>query len=1074
MNGNNLRNLSRYGIVLLLLLLSVVAVAPLLRSDSPCSHDGAFHYYRVTAMRHALQTSGILYTRFLPDLAFGYGYPFFNYRAASSYYLALILHMLGLTLPVALNQVYVLSIIGSALAAYLLGRDLFGPAAGLIAAVAYAYAPYQFLDALLRANAPESLALPLMPLILWAFRRLALTGQRRWFVASVVSLFALYMTHNISSLLFTPYLMAYLFVLWVVYRRENHFRSQSQFQAQFQVQFQGTAIVALVFALGLAAFYFGPALLEQDYAQLHMSHVTRNNDFHYNFLPLSEILAPPRPVDTALLNPPMRIHLGLGQALLATIGLIVGGVRCRKGQGADRERRATLAFLALTAVLLIWLSTSSSLWVWEHVPLLPFVQFPWRLVGRAALPVALLAGAVAPPSTRPAGRSIRRADLLTVAIVLLLIVLAFPATYPPRGYCINPPHPTITDVFAYEHRSKLVGVDPEGSYFPAWVQRRPEGSPLEAQYAAGGPVRRFDETTLPAEATLLAAEYGPNRAEFVIETPIPFRARYLAFYFPGWRVLVDGDPIPIAPTDPDGLIAFDVPAGHHTITVRFGETPLRRAADAVSVAFLVALVAFLIRYPVRRPTSPSDEETPSPLTRMTFLALLTTLVVVVGVKLGIVDRRETIFRHPSLSSDGKLSAVSHLLNQPYADGMKLIGFNLDREVIPADGVLNLDLYWTTYAPPTARYQSIAHLVGADGLRWSLADTARPRGYADYPPHPAWPAGHYALDSHEISPLSGTPPGTYDLVLTIFDRETLAPLSVLNDAGQPSAPELTIGRVTLLSPTHPSIPDSAGAGLSASLPPLTILDAHFDRTEAAPGGHVLVTTFWQADRRPEADLTVRLTLRAFDGTPAVEYELPPSAPWYPTSRWQPGDVWRGQRILHLPATLESGDYTWTLALGTHPTIELGGLRVTAPPHIFTIPPVEIETHTRLDDVATLIGATLHPADLRIGTPVTVTLVWRAEATPDESYRVFVHLLDPTGRIVAQSDGIPAGWTRPTTGWIPGEIITDVHTLTLPDSAANAAGPLTLLVGLYTQETGRLTTPDGQDAILITTLTPGGTE
>jgi asparagine N-glycosylation enzyme membrane subunit Stt3 len=121
--------------------------------------------------------------------------------------LVLVLHLIGFPLPIAQNLLYVLSILGSALAAYLLARDLFGPQAGLVAAIAYAYAPYQFLDALIRGNAPESLALPLMPLILWAFRRLALTGRRRWFFFSVGFLAALYLTHNISSLLFTPLLI---------------------------------------------------------------------------------------------------------------------------------------------------------------------------------------------------------------------------------------------------------------------------------------------------------------------------------------------------------------------------------------------------------------------------------------------------------------------------------------------------------------------------------------------------------------------------------------------------------------------------------------------------------------------------------------------------------------------------------------------------------------------------------------------------------------------------------------------------------------------------------------------------
>ncbi|MCK4471237.1 MAG: glycosyltransferase family 39 protein, partial [Anaerolineae bacterium] len=815
----------------------------------------------------ALQ-DGILFTRYLPDLAFGYGYPFFNYRAALSYYLALALHLTGLALPVALNGVYVLSILGSALTAYLLARDLFGPRAGIVAAVAYAYAPYQFLDALLRGNAPEAVALPLFPLILWAFRRLALTGQRRWFLTSVSSLAALLMTHNISSLLFSPLLLAYLIVLWLVYRQEGHWIAVGG---------------AFALAFGLTAFFWGPALLERDYVQLHMSHVTRNNDFHYNFLGLAEIFAPPAPVDTSLMNPPMRVHLGLVQAVLAMVGLAVGMVRAREqrsggaeeqgskgaeeqgsrgteeqgsrgteeqgGRGTE-ERRATLIFFAASAAFFIFMGTRASLWLWEHVPLLPFVQFPWRFVGRATLPVALLASApfykpqLAIHHSQPAIRNPQSAIVhwsLVIVHCSLFILAALPSTYPPHGYCPSAPHPTISDVFAYEHRSKLVGVDPEGSYFPVWVKHRPEGSPLEERYSTGGPVARFDETVLPTGASVVEADYGPNRAHLVVETPVPFRARYLAFYFPGWRVTVNGDPVSIAPTEPEGLISFDVPAGRHTVAVRFGETPLRLVADAIS---LLSLVAGILVYwytgklvnsanhqvtnlPTYQPTNlPIYQSTNLPVYKSTILLALLLLTL----KLAVVDRTDTPFRRPTLRPDTTLPSVKYPLSQPYADGLTLIGYNQNHTLLSADGTLRLDLYWTAYAQPAARYQTVAHLVGPDGLRWSLPDTFRPRGYADYPPTTTWSPGRYALDSHEIEPLPGTPPGTYDVVLTVFDQDTLAPLSVLNEQDQPAAPTLTLGQVTLTAPHRPVGPNGLDVHhrLNVVLGPLTLLGADFDR------------------------------------------------------------------------------------------------------------------------------------------------------------------------------------------------------------------------------------------------------
>lgn len=101
------------------------------------------------------------------------------------------------------------------------------------------------------------------------------------------------------------------------------------------------------------------------------------------------------------------------------------------------------------------------------------------------------------------------------------------------------------------------------------------------------------------------------------------------------------------------------------------------------------------------------------------------------------------------------------------------------------------------------------------------------------------------------------------------------------------------------------------------------------------------------------------------------------------------------------------------------------------------------------------------------PSSVHLVWRAEAETAVSYRVFLHLLGPDGQIVAQSDGEPAHWQRPTTGWLPGEIIVDERDLSLPDIPP--IGYYQLVTGLYDPSSGRrLTSADGADRILITTI------
>jgi hypothetical protein len=96
---------------------------------------------------------------------------------------------------------------------------------------------------------------------------------------------------------------------------------------------------------------------------------------------------------------------------------------------------------------------------------------------------------------------------------------------------------------------------------------------------------------------------------------------------------------------------------------------------------------------------------------------------------------------------------------------------------------------------------------------------------------------------------------------------------------------------------------------------------------------------------------------------------------------------------------------------------------------------------------------------------ITLYWRGpERAPSVSYTVFVQMIDAAGQVAAQSDALPASGARPTTGWRPGEIIADAHTLRA--NAAAAPGPVTLIAGLYDAATGeRLRTADGADHVVL---------
>ena len=97
-------------------------------------------------------------------------------------------------------------------------------------------------------------------------------------------------------------------------------------------------------------------------------------------------------------------------------------------------------------------------------------------------------------------------------------------------------------------------------------------------------------------------------------------------------------------------------------------------------------------------------------------------------------------------------------------------------------------------------------------------------------------------------------------------------------------------------------------------------------------------------------------------------------------------------------------------------------------------------------------------------LTLTLTWQAvalsqQAPVAEDYTVFLHLLDGEGDKVAQRDSQPCDGECPTSGWQPGQIVADRHSLSLPPGAA--PGPYHLAMGLYLLESGDRAAVLGRD-------------
>ncbi len=103
-------------------------------------------------------------------------------------------------------------------------------------------------------------------------------------------------------------------------------------------------------------------------------------------------------------------------------------------------------------------------------------------------------------------------------------------------------------------------------------------------------------------------------------------------------------------------------------------------------------------------------------------------------------------------------------------------------------------------------------------------------------------------------------------------------------------------------------------------------------------------------------------------------------------------------------------------------------------------------------------------LQPGDVLVVKVVWQPLQPLSQNFKMFVHLVDPAGVVVAQYDGYPQSGDHPTPGWVPGELIEDSYPVLLPADAP--PGPYQLYLGFYNETTlERLPVPNDAEGRVI---------
>ncbi len=773
------------------LLLATFAAWPFLtRSGLPVFTDAEQHVYRAYEVMEAWK-AGVLYPRWAPDLFYAFGYPVFHYYAPLTYHLAAAYGFVFGGPLAGMKFVLVSAAYLGAAGMYLFGRDRWGGEAGVIAAAAFGLAPYVvYIDPHARGAVPETFAIGLAPVMLWAFARLRISraASPGNLIFAALMLAALTLSHNLMAFVFLGLLAAWL--AWEALVGEG---SDPAHRASgwLNVIPPGAAILL---GLGLSAFMWLPAILERGAVQ-YQTLSSGYFDFHNYFIRARELLAPSLIFDLGATQMRFNHNLGVAPWLLAALGAL--------SMFSARRRWRSVLFFALAALALIFLMTPSSVSVWETFPIIAFLQFPTRLLGPAAVVLGILAGASA--SWADTWRSPWSHAVFGAAAVAACLAGAMPLLNLPPWGDFGPVNPQ--RIFKTERDGRGVGTTSGNEFLPVGVTVVPgPRASLWDSYAAEV-VDKINRATLPEAATVTVVEHGPEHDRFRVSSQTPFVLRPYTFYWPGWTAYVDGVKTPIEIADPDGWITFWVPAGTHDVRLRLEDTPPRGLGWGVSGLALLALIGLGAWGLRARPASTSapvmlsdrsPEAKPLSVGRETLRfvqngihgppaterlewrhALIFAAVILGGMAVRVAADRAGGWL---VRSTGNAVLVAQHPRFARLEGdVALLAYDLPEASARPGDQLPVTLYWKAMAPLQRNLRVFVHFIGPDGELWGQSDKWNP---ADFPMN-GWPLDHYVRDEHNARLRPDAPPGAYTVNAGLYEGDTGVRMRVLDASGAPT-------------------------------------------------------------------------------------------------------------------------------------------------------------------------------------------------------------------------------------------------------------------------------------------------
>jgi hypothetical protein len=618
----------------------LLTIHPLLIHGPSCGQDLAFHIQSWLDAAQQLR-HGTLYPHWDTTAAWNAGEPRFLFYPPLSWLLGAVLTLI---FPINLCPTIFIAIalLASGLTFYKLASHFASPNAALIASTLYLANPYMLFCAFERSALGELLAAAWIPLLLLATLRIRPTLR-----GIAIPLALLWLT-NAPAAVIGSYALALIAILRMLTAIIAPSKLSSRPEAAGRSGETCSSLVArtspspfhlaltylagTILGLTLPAIYLLPAAYERRFIQVSMA-IIPNLRYQDNFLFTHTSDAAHNAVNHTISTLALTLLLVTATAILTLLlkknlisknSVILSAAQSAQPKDPEELHTADTASpfstntlnpasltptLTLLTALIAFLLTPISAPIWQHLPDLAFLQFPWRLLTLLtpilALAIALLLDIVPRTLKLSPSAQDRTTTTLTLLLPLAIAVPAYHLFHQPPDPTADPTH--LAQLFTTQH-----GFPPTDEYTPTLADNDPLRTANPAYWLAHSP-NDPAPNTLPTAADLnpnLDTDDTPIPDTQTISTPSPHHFTLTLTQpsllvlnlrdYPDWQVTnTDKNSLhidhPRHISRNDGLIAIAVAAGQSTIDITWRRTLDEQLGLTLSALSLIA-VALTFRH----------------------------------------------------------------------------------------------------------------------------------------------------------------------------------------------------------------------------------------------------------------------------------------------------------------------------------------------------------------------------------------------------------------------------------------------------------------------------------------------